>query len=257
LVIFVPLILIANSLIKESVQIYNSGLIEQISDFTLETFGTEAALNRYLEKPIELTTNFITQKASSFIISLPSKLLSFLIMIFVIFYTLTNGEELINKAKKLTPLKEKEELYKYLGKTTKNLIYGLFIVSILEFIVVSIGFSILNIPVPILIGLLVALLAFIPGIGPTLIWVPLALIYLLTGNLFVGIGVIITGTIISIIDTFVRPYVIGAKARIHPIIALIGILGGLNFFGISGIIIGPLILSVSIVIIDVYTKKWS
>lgn len=257
IIIITPIILLTNAIIKESVLIYKSDALEKISDFTLKTFGQDAAVNQYLEKPIEIFVGYIHNIATNFIISLPSKVLAFFIMLFIIFYTLTHGEIYLKQIKKLIPLKEKEVIIDSIGRMTQNLIYGLFLIAIIELIITVIGFKIVGVSTPILWGIIIGILAFIPILGPAIIWVPFAIIEFVNANPGKAVGILVIGIILSIIDNFLRPHIMGAKANIHPIIALIGVLGGLKLFGMGGIIIGPLLLSLLITIIEVYTKEWS
>jgi len=88
-------------------------------------------------------------------------------------------------------------------------------------------------------------MAFIPILGPAIVWVPLVLIKLALGDYTTAIGVIVIGVIISVgVDYLLRIKIMRDKTEINPIIMLIGILGGIKLFGLIGVIIGPLILSV-------------
>ena len=104
-------------------------------------------------------------------------------------------------------------------------------------------FFIFGVSSPIIWGLIIAFLAFVPFIGGALIWIPAVLIKVLNGKPKIAFGIAIGGLVISYIDTFIRPRIIGSKAAIHPAIILLGLLGGLKLMGIPGIIIGPIILS--------------
>ena len=91
---------------------------------------------------------------------------------------------------------------------------------------------------------LMFLLAFVPALGPALIWVPLGAYYALSGDWATFTGVLITGLVSSIyIDTILRAEILGKKSKINSFIMLIGIMGGIPVFGIFGFIVGPLILA--------------
>ena len=253
-IIILPLVLLTDAIINESILLYKSGTLEKVSDFTLKLFGSDVAVNQYLEKSIEASVNYLNKIATNFIISIPNKILTFFIMIFIIFYALLHGEKYLKKIKGLIPIKNRDEIIDYLGKTTRNLIYGLFLIAVLELLVTAIGFKIVGVSTPILWGILVAILAFIPVLGPAIVWVPLTFVeFFNSGEKWIGI--LIVGIILTLIDNVFRPHIIGAKARIHPVISLIGVLGGLKLFGIAGIIIGPLLLSLLVSIIEVYINN--
>ena len=251
IILILPLVLLTDAIVKESVLLYKSGTLEKVSDFTLKLFGSSVAVNEYLEKSIESSVGYLNKIATNFIISIPNKILTFFIMLFIIFYTLLHGEEYLKKIKGLIPIKNRDKIINYMGKTTRALIYGLFLIAILELLVTAIGFKIVGVSTPILWGILVAILAFIPIVGPAIVWVPLTLIEFFNSG-EKAIGILIVGIILTIIDNVFRPHIIGAKAGIHPVISLVGVLGGLKLFGIAGIIIGPLLLSLLVSIIEVY-----
>ena len=98
-----------------------------------------------------------------------------------------------------------------------------------------------------------AILAMFPFLGPALVWVPAGIIQIAYGNLFSGIGILAYGiAVISTIDNIIKPKIISSRSKIHPVIVLIGLIGGIKMFGIVGIIIGPLILSFLLIILRIY-----
>ena len=102
----------------------------------------------------------------------------------------------------------------------------------------------------------IALFAMIPVVGPLLVW-PFAAIYLLINNQVTnGILLIIySGILLTYVDTFLKPIFIGKRSKIDPVIILLGIVGGISLFGMVGIIVGPLILSILLVIYKIYEEK--
>ena len=94
-------------------------------------------------------------------------------------------------------------------------------------------------------------LAFIPGLGPTIVWAPMAIYYLIVKDYSTMIGVIITGLVLSsFIDTIFRSKILGKRTNLNPFIMLIGILGGIAVFGIFGFIVGPIILIYTIKLLE-------
>ena len=111
--------------------------------------------------------------------------------------------------------------------------------------------------------MLMAFAALIPFVGTPIIWLPAALYRfsngLASGNnwkITSGIILFLYGAlIISTIDNFLKPKIIGDKAEVHPILVLLGVLGGLKLFGIIGIIIGPVILAVFKMVVEIYEEE--
>jgi predicted PurR-regulated permease PerM len=188
-------------------------------------------------------TNFLIEDISSYLSYLPSLLLSLLIMITSTYYILTSWNFLADKLDDFIPFSNKAKVVSEIAESTKAIVYGTILVAIIEGLVSLIGFSIINIPNSLLMATLIFFFAFIPGIGPAFVWVPVALYYFLTKAYTQSISVLILGLIISIgIDYLVRTKILGDTSKIHPLVMLVGILGGISIFGIFGFIIGPLIL---------------
>jgi predicted PurR-regulated permease PerM len=100
------------------------------------------------------------------------------------------------------------------------------------------------------------ILAILPIVGPTLIWLPASVYLIITGSYIQGILLLAYGfLIISTVDNIIKPYLIGTKSKVHPVIILVGLIGGLKLFGLIGIIAGPLILSFLVVSINIYRKN--
>ena len=102
-----------------------------------------------------------------------------------------------------------------------------------------------------LFSVLATIAAVLPIIGPFLVWLPIVIYLLMSGNAFSAIGVLIFGIIASNIDNVLRPLFISKMTRISSAVILVGMVGGLFLFGILGLILGPLILSYLLIIFEV------
>lgn len=258
LVILIPIFLIANHLIDESRLLYqkieSNNFLPEISNFLEETLDT-IDINPYIKQSINSALKYLMDETTNFIVSIPLKILNFFIMLFIIFYLLKDGPIIVDKVTSLIPLEEeyKEHILKEIKEVTSAIIFGITITSLVQGIIGGLGFLIFGIESPIMWGFVMAISAMIPFIGPAFIWVPAGIIQIIYGNLFSGIGILAYGiSVISTIDNIIKPKIIGSKAKIHPIIILMGIVGGIRMFGFIGIIIGPLILSLLLVTLRVY-----
>jgi len=198
----------------------------------------------------QVTANIfsITTRAIAY---LPRLIISILIVILGVFYILKNWDVLIKTIKSYLPVKDKERIASEIGQVTFNIVYGYTLVAILEFFIALVGFYIAGIDYYILLAALIAIFAFLPGLGPGIVWAPTAIITLFSGDYVSGTIIIITGLIISVlIDGILAPKIIGSRSNIHPLIMLIGILGGITVFGIFGFIIGPLVLVYTVKILN-------
>jgi predicted PurR-regulated permease PerM len=258
LVIIIPIIFAANALITESLLFFH-----QTKDLDLSKI--EASIAPYIDKEIELNkvvTNTlndfslsIARGTQDFVFSLPKKILGLFVMLFLMYYLFLNGKGLIEKIKGHIPLKErqKDELSKRFNSVIYASIYGIIVTAFIQGAIAALGFWIFGISSPILWGLVSVVAAILPFIGASLVWLPAAIIKLATGETFNGLGLLFYGIfIISTIDNVIRPGIVGSKGKIHPALVLLGVLGGLELFGFLGIIIGPLILSILTIFLDLY-----
>jgi len=186
-------------------------------------------------------------------------------MVFIMFFLLRDGKDIANKVKRLLPLKKhyQKRVFEKSKEVTFAVVYGHLSVALIQGALGGIGFLILGVSSPLLWGLVMAFAALIPFVGTPLVWLPVALFRIFngfsTGNnslLLNGILLFLYGAlIVSTIDNFLKPKIIGDKAEVHPILVLLGVLGGLKLFGIIGIVIGPVILAIFKIAIRIYEEE--
>jgi predicted PurR-regulated permease PerM len=147
----------------------------------------------------------------------------------------------------------KEVLSSTVKRVVGAVMYGIVLTCVVQGILGGIGFAIAGVPSAVFFGAVMIVCAFIPLVGAALIWVPAALYLLATGQVGHGVFLVCWGVlVISSIDNFIRPFFISGKAKIPLLVILLGVLGGLATMGFLGIIVGPLVLSVSIELAKVY-----
>jgi predicted PurR-regulated permease PerM len=192
---------------------------------------------------------------------IPNVILNIFITIFSMYYFLKHGKDIYNFFSELVPLPEgryKQILLRF-DDLSRGMILGQILVGLIQGILAWLGFLVLQVPNPVLLGFLTAIISIIPLLGAAIVWVPVA-VYLVIAGMMTGIywkaiALIIYGTfVISLIDNFLKPKIVGDRAKIHPLIILFGILGGIQLFGIAGILIGPLILTIFDVVIEIYKE---
>ena len=141
-------------------------------------------------------------------------------------------------------------------------VYGVIIVAIIQGIVGTIGFIIFDVPSPILLGLLLTFAALIPFVGTALVWLPASALVFLNGYLNAdttmigkGIGLFLYGAlVISLIDNLIRPKIISKEAKLHPVLILLGLFGGIRVLGPIGMVVGPLVLALLVSFVDIYQR---
>lgn len=270
IIIVVPLILASILVVRESFNLYgsitnNNGQINESIHGVIEWIKTNPYTTRlnidqafWTDKLSELAksiTGFLINSAKDF----TQDTIVFLIMFFITFYTLfffiRDGEQLLKKLMHLCPLGDNYEkmLYGKFTSTARATIKGSIIVGLIQGALGGAMFAVAGIPGALIWGILMVLLSSVPGIGPYFVWLPAAIVMIIIGNIWTGIGMILFGAlVIGTIDNILRPVLVGKDSQMHPLLVLLSTLGGIAVFGISGFIIGPVIASLMLAFWEMY-----
>jgi len=200
---------------------------------------------------------YIVQNVSHLFGNIVVLIINFFIMCFSIFYLLKDGGALVNYIKGLLPFNDvqKESLARHVRETVIAAIYGGIAVGAAQGLLGGIAFYIFGIPSPVFWGVTMTFFSFVPVFGTFLIWFPASLILFFTGNYLNGVGLLLYGVlIISSVDNIIKPIVIGRRTRLHILLIFFSVLGGIQLFGFIGFILGPLITSVSLSLLEMYRK---
>jgi predicted PurR-regulated permease PerM len=188
----------------------------------------------------------------SFFLGALGSLLSFAIMLFLLFFFLRDGDVMMTRARGLIPLDEarKERLFSQLGAVTRAIVFGTTVTALLQGVLIGIGFTISHVPSPVVFGVLAALLSLLPVGGAAFVWIPAALWLFFDRHWGYGIFMVLWGCLLGGLDNILRPILISGRAEISALAVFIGVLGGIPAFGAIGIIAGPVLLSLVVALIE-------
>jgi predicted PurR-regulated permease PerM len=185
--------------------------------------------------------------------------LTFLIHLFVfmmtLYYLLKEGPKLMDAVGRFSPLTKDETstLVARLSTTINSVVRGSLVIALLQGLLTAIGFTIFGISNSILWGSLAVVAALIPTVGTGLIFIPAVLFLLYMGHAGSAIGLAVYGFLgVGIVDNLLRPYLLGGKASIHPLLILLSVLGGIALFGPGGLFLGPLVISLLLGLLSIY-----
>jgi predicted PurR-regulated permease PerM len=136
-------------------------------------------------------------------------------------------------------------------------IYGVLVISAIQGTLGTIIFSLLGLPSPLLWGVVMFFLSMIPMAGAFLVWVPAAIYLAVTGAyvkalVLVAWGLLVIGTI----DNFLSPRLVGRRARLHELLIFFGVLGGIEVFGVLGLILGPVLVAVTLALVEMMRQAY-
>ncbi len=196
----------------------------------------------------------LTQSAVKFVANVPGFFLQIAISLIGCFFFLCDGKGLMNWIGPKIPLDTdvKTKLKQAFLDTSLGVIWATVAAAAAQAILVSLGFIILGVPNVILALGATFILAWIPLIGSTPVWIS-ATFYLFSKNyLASAITMVAIGLLVGIIDNIVRSFVLKGRGNMHPLISIIAVIGGVSLFGASGIFTGPIVIALIIAILDVW-----
>jgi predicted PurR-regulated permease PerM len=206
-----------------------------------------------LKKVIGALTGMLTKALSN--------ILSFLLNLFLTLATLgifyTRGESLLAEVTSLLPMPEdrSRELMTRLGVVTKAVVKGVGLTCVAQGALGGVGFWVTGLPSPLLFGTVMAFGSLIPFVGTAAVWLPGALYLIFTGKTFAGIGLIVWGAlVVGSIDNVLRPLLTGGHIGIPMPLLIVGILGGLFAYGLTGLVLGPLVLTVLLFVLEEHRR---
>jgi predicted PurR-regulated permease PerM len=170
-----------------------------------------------------------------------------------------DGERLLQWLAEVVPLTPKYsvELFQEFRGVLQAIVYGSVFGMVLSGVVAALGYWALGVPSPFIWGMLTGIFSITPAVGAAVIWVPVSVLLLLMGKVGQGIGLLVFCAIaFIIIDNVVKPAVVGRGMTLHPLLILLGFLGGATTLGMSGLIIGPLVLSLFLAIMRIYRRDF-
>ena len=262
LVVIIPLFFIGMAVVQEAAK-----LVDRVASGEVDVQGSVDRAEEALPAVIEYLEGFgvdvarIRQGLSSAAVAgsqyLASQALTigqnalqfgvlFFVMLYLLFFLLKDGDEVFAAVIRALPLGDRRErrLFSKFAEVSRATIKGTLVVGAVQGFLGGLAFWILGIDAAIFWGIVMTVLSLLPAIGAALIWIPAAIILLVTGSYVKGIALVLLGTfVISLVDNFLRPILVSRDTEMPDYLVLIATLGGLTAFGISGFVIGPVIAS--------------
>jgi len=179
-------------------------------------------------------------------------LVAFSIMLCLLFFFLRDGDRMLARARGLIPLDDarKDRLFRQLSDVTRAIVLGITLTALTQGFLVGVGFAIASLASPVVFGVLAALLSMLPVGGASIVWVPAVGWLLYQGRWGFAIFMLAWGLMLSGLESVLRPLLISGRARISTLAIFVGVLGGIPAFGAIGIVVGPVVLSLVLALIE-------
>ena len=277
-ILFIPTVFFVGILSKEAYGLYLMGKgavihdqIEQIletskildkinlilSNFHIEITGEE--LNKGISELGKVVGFFLYQQASSIASNIFKFFVYFFFMLLIIYYLLMDGDKLISFIIDLSPLPKEQDqkLIRKFKDMAGAILIGNGLGGLIQGVAGGIVFSLFGLKSAFLWGVIMGFLAFLPIIGTGVVFIPAAIYLFFKGRIAAGIFFIIFYLILTVsVDNLLKPRLVGRRVKMHTLLVFLSIIGGLNIFGILGIIYGPLITTAFITLTDIYYTSY-
>jgi predicted PurR-regulated permease PerM len=181
------------------------------------------------------------------------------ILLYALFYFLVDGPVILRKILDYLPLSkgEENELLERFVSVTRATLKGSLLIGLIQGGLAGLAFWVAGVPGPAFWGTVMVVLSIIPAVGAALVWVP-AVIYLFAiGQVFAPVALLVwSALVVSTVDNFLRPRLIGRDARMSDLLILLSTLGGIFLFGALGFIVGPIVAALFVTIVHIYGEAF-
>lgn len=263
LVIVLPLILMSSMVVKEVVAFFQQvstedvGLVSKLASLEAQVGNYLPGFEINLSEQIYSIAPWVTGNLGAIFAGTISTIFIFIIALVGSFYFFRDGRELLQLVIKASPLPEQEDriILNRLGRAVRAVATGTVLVAIIQGSLVAVGFTIFGIERAVIWGSFASLGALIPGIGTTFVTVPAIVFLFFTGQVSSAVGLLVWSIfIVGLVDNFIGPYLMSRGNNLHPFIILISVLGGIGLMGPIGFIIGPVVVTLFVVLLEIYNQ---
>jgi len=262
LVMILPTVYLVSELVDQVSGAYTTlktDSLKQVGDYFSSLTNGQVDFQEILDAALEQVRQSIVGFAPNILGSISELLLGLFIMFFVMFYGFREGQSFITYLKNLLPLEAglKDSLFHQMRTVTQAVLYGQVLTAVIQGALGGLGLLVCGVPNALFWGAIMMITAFLPLLGTPLIWVPAGVGLIMDGSMTRGILLLIYGaTIVMNIDNFLRPRLVSGRSNVHPVLILIGVLGGLRVFGFVGMLVGPLVMAILVALIKFYEQNY-
>lgn len=266
--VVIPFVVVAARVVVSAQTLLSGGIGEvvgRVQDFLTRNFAgpltrlrlpVESIRSGALDIAQRITTS-IANLASGIASSLPGQVVDLFLFVLALYFFLRDGKTLLRWMMRLSPFPESDtdELFESIQRTVQGAIVGQLATSAVQGGLTLIALYALQVPGALLLGILAMLLSVLPLVGTMPVTLGAA-IYLLASGRFIAAGLMaVAAILIGVSDNIVRPWVQSRDTRMHPLITLLAIFGGIEMLGAAGVFLGPVIAAIAIWTIDLYAGR--
>ena len=212
------------------------------------------ASQEFLAERLKGVSGAIASRTLGFVGGFVGFVVEVFFVIFTMYYLFRDGERLRAAAYEMVPLSDSKarEIFDRTGEVISASVYGVLVIAVIQGVLGGLAFWVLGLPSPLLWGVVMIFLSMIPMLGAFIVWVPAAIFLAVTGHWPKALILAVWGgLVIGSVDNFLRPKLVGERTRLHELLVFFSVLGGLQVFGVLGIVLGPVIVAITLALLDV------
>ena len=276
LIVILPLTLIGGLLLQEAFGVYEKfqsgdlnfgryfqevlGVLPAWVNDLLERFGLTnlGAMQEKLSGGLVQGSQYVAAKAFDIGQNTFDLAVNLCIVLYLLFFFLRDGDDVARRIRTAVPLhpNQQRELFDMFTTVIRATVKGNVVTAIAQGVLGGLIFWILNVHAPVLWAVVMAFLSLLPAVGAALIWLPVAIYFLVTGATWQGIVLIAFGVlVIGLVDNLLRPILVGKDTKLPDYVVLISTLGGMAIFGLNGFVIGPLIAAMFMAVWEIFVAS--
>lgn len=209
-------------------------------------------IQQWLVSGVHASLQGLVGVSGAFVVGALNALVGLAITLFLLFFFLRDGEQMVATTVRLIPLRleRRDELIEHIGAVIRAVVFGSLLTAVVQGLLVGIGFQLVGLPSAVVFGAVAAVASLIPMVGTALVWVPAAIVLFLQGRWVAAL--FLTGWSIAVVssaDNVVRPLFISGRAQISTLPVFLGLLGGVSAFGPIGLVLGPVVLALTLALL--------
>ena len=245
--------------VQEALNPDSTSRVRDVVDWSKQYIDIDQArIVEYLKTHGSEIGSKVASYSFNFLGDLTNFIISIIFAIFTMFFLFRDGEKAVDKLPDLLPLKPSQcdELISRVRDVIGASIYGVLVIAIIQGALGGLMFWILGIPSPLMWGVVMIVMSLIPMAGAGIVWVPGAVYLVATGHWQKAIILTVWGgVLIGSIDNFLRPKLVGDRVGLSELVMFFAVLGGLQVFGILGIVLGPVIFAIVASMFHVFMQE--
>lgn len=260
----IPMFMLADNIIQQGQDAFRSVGTEtaelvdarSIDQRVAEIVGQDVNLDQRVVSAFVQASQALSKGLPGLITTILDVVVGLFIMGAAMFYLFRDGEELLQNWKRAIPLdtEVKDELFQEGDRMLEGILVGMLLTATIQGVIVGLGMWFVGLPNVLFWTFIMIILGIIPVVGNFLVWGPAGLyLIFIEAQLLAGVGLLVYSLVSTLVaDNIIRIKVVGGRAHIHPFLVMIGVIGGIPLFGFFGVVLGPLVLGLFVVLVRAF-----